>query len=690
MATRFSSVVILCAIVLYYSVSAVSFQGNKGEGNGLLFSDLEDTRNRLLNELQAKGIKDVPVVTREGLLKHLNVAVLQSHAILLLGYHDISQEELDQFLGLSREKSVSIHAIHHGVASRSKRSLPTGNALYQLLAMMSGGSVVNAGKGTIGSVVDIIKDAINTAPVSLMKFTFPTSGSSTVGIPVDSQLMELSITIQGTTAAPACQLKRPDGTVEVFAVGTNAEKVTLASSKLEKLKIKQPVNGMWTLERTSADDWEVTVDGQSTFTFTYDFIETNPLTGLTYHVTGRPIAGENSTIAINLSDIQNITSVSEVIFQNQDGDRISAHALWQGLGKGAKSFKATTVLPSQPFRIQIEGVDNVGSTFYRLYTQLVYVVTVEFDVSVSRSNIYLSEKLPVTFTITNKATTTMNYEVMISDDVGFVTKVTKNYNMAAGSSTTDTFDVTAGVVKGITSTVTLNAQEVGGSGIVYQFVTRRFTTTEKLVVVTDSYPPTCNITALTRLCKREEQDPCYCHHYNWTLEAEVAEETGLQFILAEFAGNSSSFVHDNFTQGDNGTFKVKYSSNCCFPKVFINVADMYGNLGQCVVDFTLVNIPDTCMPTTTVTTPPSSGLSTPTMVGITLGSVIFVVIIATVVTSVVMKNLTGTTAKVGTEMARKDGETDSGSEQVKARSLPAPKPAEAWVGKEVLPGQAAY
>ncbi|XP_052806245.1 uncharacterized protein LOC128235467 [Mya arenaria] len=510
-------------------------------------------------------------------------------------YVNEDEDEVEDELEEEDEEEVE-EKVEEEKRNRKRRSF-TGLDLYHRIADASGGTVYETMKSEIAAVIDIIKDSVKSRPpVSVLKFRLTSGMNSTFGIPVDVMAMNVTITLQSSlNALPTLQINRPDGSLESFTDKKKATNQTLGS-KLEIIKLFAPVPGLWRVTRTSAAELLVDVTANSDLDFSYKLMTPGSSGFGLYPLTGRPIAGDNTTVQVKVPLAGNLTSVDRILLLNATGAALATSSLQQlgGRTSGRTLFKANVVIPTSEFKVAVEGVDAAGHPFRRLSPQLVATLSIDLLMLPTSGSLYVNQSISIPYLVSNVGTDT-RVVVNITDDQGFAQSPTSHtHTLSAHSNATDRFVLRAGPTKGITCTVTISARAVGAPANKVQFSVRRIVVEEKVVKVVDSTSPECKVTKVIGKCDLGA-DVCACVNDTWYMEAEVGDNgSGLYSVFASGAGNKSTFTKSSFSPGHkiaDGIVQTTLRADCCHQNAKVTVVDIAGNVDVCNVTITAGFVP---------------------------------------------------------------------------------------------------
>lgn len=482
----------------------------------------------------------------------------------------------------------------HRVKRQSGSSMNT----FQKLAQLSGGSYINTTKGNIGQVANLLKQSVKANTVDILRLYFRRPLMSTLQVPVDDTMTQLTIRLTTPSTAPVAMTKNPMGIPVSFAPGSGNSIQNLGQKiSLMEFNITTPMHyGSWEFQKLDQNtEWEVVVTGQSPVDFTYDFLQAGPGGYGQFAIKGRPIAGEQHKLKITVPEYNKVQSVLAASFLTETNVPFQVITL-KNLGgrRGKAIFYSNLTMPKDSFMVAIEGKDKSNHAFKRLNPFLVQPVTLKLVVpSTSGVKLYKNETLEIPFTVINAASIQQDTDVKIDDDKQFALFPKMiSFLLKPGTNATGKFKIKGGLTVGETTTVTILARLGGRQNINSpgQYEVRRFTVEERPKNTTqDKINPTCNVTNVVGTCNIGS-DLCACVNHTWTMDVVVGDEGfGLRDIFPTGAGSNQSFTHDNFTIGhtiSQGVIHASIGADCCHQTATIEVVDKAGNVASCTPNIT--------------------------------------------------------------------------------------------------------
>ncbi|XP_019616173.1 PREDICTED: von Willebrand factor A domain-containing protein 7-like isoform X2 [Branchiostoma belcheri] len=566
-----------------------------------------------INALNAHGGGDCPELSMTGLELALQNTLPKSKIYLFTDADPKDSDKMPDVLSLLRQKKSTITFLLTGSCSRKRRDLHgrlkravSGNP-YDVIAEESGGKVFDITKDEVAEVSEVIALEVNGAPVTVMIKSVSESGPRDHEIAVDDTLLEMVITLTGSTATPVFQLYTPSGATQVF--GTADAQVVIETDRYKVLKLTSPAAGTWVLRLADSQGYDIEVTGKSVLDFSTEFLD--PGTG--FLIDGRPVAGSEYRLVVSGRGLENVGNVTSATLLDQSGAVLSRIYLHTSSGRGEPVYTATILPPSQPFRISVEGIDQRNNTFTRLLTTLIESQSFRLDLAAGNKDpLYPGGSSRVGFVLVNEGAED-TFQLTVSDDVGLVTGVSPtSVTLATGTNVTGyvTFSAATSVSPGTASTAILTAQGSSGSSTApSNFITVPMTVSERIILVIDTSPPVCSITSVVGNCTAELQHPDVCADRAWSVQMSVTDSgLGLREVWADVS-TGQVLTTDTFVSGlKDSEISANYSSTCCHPTMTVTVVDLAGYVDQCVVDF---SIPTTEAPPTTPRVPTTAAVTTP-------------------------------------------------------------------------------
>ncbi|XP_078665591.1 von Willebrand factor A domain-containing protein 7-like [Branchiostoma floridae x Branchiostoma belcheri] len=590
-----------------------------------------------LNELRVDGGGDCPEYCFSGIEQALLICLPESPLFIFTDADPKDPEKYGIITALMEEKQARLNflltgsctsrdkldeqeqgyykATSHTAHRRSNRNW------YEQLAEQSGGSVYEGDKENITELTGVISVALsNSAPVTLYKASLPAGSGRVVPVQVDSALLELAISLVAANSAPDVVIETPDGTPQAF--GTPLAEIAVDVGANRVYQIKTPSPGTWRLRLRDSQHYMLEVTGKSIVDFSYQFMRTTT-NGILLPIDGRPVAGVNTTIIVDVLGSENVQQLTRISLLNEAGDGLVSSPMTSVGGLLGAKYSAVVVMPTEKFRVKIEGSDVNNTLFQRVQPTVIQPQSFYLALVGEKEPLFAGSTADVHFLLVNHGARS-TFSLAATDDASMVQSVSPtSITLQENANTTGYIRFSASIaVAGTTSTTTLTVTGPGGSS---NSLVVRVTVQPQIVVPVDNVKPTCTQVSATGSCTLEQQHPSTCGSHLWSIDVQVRdEESGVYSLIASPEGSGITFTHSPFSPGTVGTsIAATYSSNCCKPRGTITVADKQGNVAQCTVDYyipTTAPPPTTFPPTTTalpsetstpVTPPPTTTTSTP-------------------------------------------------------------------------------
>ncbi|CAH1248685.1 VWA7 [Branchiostoma lanceolatum] len=576
-----------------------------------------------LNALTVHGGGDCPEYCFSGIELALRNCLPDSKVFIFTDADPKDPEKYSSISALMQEKEAVLNFLLTGSCTR--RNLQDGQEKgylkatshitnkrsyrdwYEQLAQESGGSVYEGDKEDIADLTGVISVALsNSAPVTLYKATLPAGSGRVVPLEVDSALLELVISLVAANSAPNVAIETPGGTQQVFGTPDAEIVVNVGTNRL--YQIKNPSPGTWRLRLRDSQQYMLEVTGKSIVDFSYQFMKTTS-NGILLPIDGRPVAGVNTTVIVDVLGSENVRQLTRISLVNEVGNELVSSAMTAVGGLLAAKYSAVAAIPTEEFRVKIEGKDVNNTVFQRVQPTFIQPQSFSLALQGEIEPLFAGGFTDVHFLLVNHGAQG-TFSLSATDDAYILHSVSpSSTTLQENANTTGyiRFVASSTAVVGVTSTTTLTVSGPGGSS---NSVVVRVTVEPQIVVTVDDVSPTCTIVAATGRCTLEQQHPSTCDSHHWSIDVQVRDgESGIYSLTASPEGSGVTFNHSTFSPGTVGTnIAATYSSNCCTPRGTVTVADKQGNIARCTVDYyipTTTPQPTTSPPTTipSLTTP---------------------------------------------------------------------------------------
>ncbi|XP_045208572.2 uncharacterized protein LOC123560447 [Mercenaria mercenaria] len=439
----------------------------------------------------------------DDILDVLQMAEKRIHIYIITEKGSNVAEGTEAQMLLLKERDLRIDILHlhdRNYDTRQRRQIN----FYQLLANVSGGSVIQTNKQNIGSALNLLKQSIKTSLVHVMRFSDTSPPGKQFRIPVDETMTQLIFRAQVERSNPIIIAMTPSGIPspnrpQLLGKASAGTVVGLLETNLSK-----PTDyGTWKISKLDANLWDIKVDGQSSVDFTHEFLEPGPGGFGEFPINGRPIVGKTYKLSITVPEYAKVKTVAMgMLFNIGQNTPIDMKPLTNVGGRRGKSmFHAQFAIPTKNFMVGIEGRDKSGHMFRRIDTILITPISLKLIMpSLTGLKFFQNETLTIPFTVVNEGSKEQDVDVKIEDDKKFAQAPhILSATIKPGQNFTAKFVIKAGLTVGETTTVTVTAKPYLGPRQFSQgqFEIRRFTVLDKNLTTTTLTTPTTTTTSTT-------------------------------------------------------------------------------------------------------------------------------------------------------------------------------------------------
>ncbi|XP_019616852.1 PREDICTED: von Willebrand factor A domain-containing protein 7-like [Branchiostoma belcheri] len=453
-----------------------------------------------LNELRVDGGGDCPEYCFSGIEQALLICLPESPLFIFTDADPKDPEKYGIITALMEEKQARLNflltgsctsrdkldgqeqgyyeATSHTAHRRSNRNW------YEQLAEQSGGSVYEGDKENITELTGVISVTLsNSAPVTLYKASLPAGSGRVVPVQVDSALLELAISLVAANSAPDVVIETPD----------------------------------------DSQHYMLEVTGKSILDFSYQFMRTTT-NGILLPIDGRPVAGVNTTVIVDVLGSENVQQLTRISLLNEAGDGLVSSPMTSVGGLLGAKYSAVVVMPTEKFRVKIEGSDVNNTLFQRVQPTVIQPQSFDLALVGEKEPLFAGSTADVHFLLVNHGARS-TFSLAATDDASMVQSVSPtSITLQENANTTGYIRFSASIaVAGTTSTTTLTVTGPGGSS---NSLVVRVTVQPQIVVPVDNVKPTCTQVSATGSCTLEQQHPSTCGSHHWSIEVHDNEYLG--------------------------------------------------------------------------------------------------------------------------------------------------------------------
>ncbi|XP_060599414.1 uncharacterized protein LOC132753018 [Ruditapes philippinarum] len=479
-----------------------------------LLQDIVETQNKVIVKLAGRGISVIRDPTEvsdvikyrdngdrhnvvEDILDILQVAEKNVHINVITEDESSTAEGTQDQLALIKERDIRVdviflpgHSNYYDMRHRRQINF------YQLLANVSGGSVIQTNKNNIGSALNLLKQSIKTTLVHVMRFFDHSPPGKEFRIPVDDTMTQLIFRVQVERSNPVIIAVTPLG----IPSSTHPKLLGKASAGtvvgILEVNLTKADHGTWKISKLDSNMWDIKVDGESPIDFTHEFLERGAGGFGEYPIKGRPIVGKTYKLSITVPEYAKVKKVAMgMLFNMGQLMPIDMKPLTNVGGRRGKSmFYANITVPKDNFMVGIEGRDISGHMFRRIDPILITPISLKLEIpSLIGVKFYQNETLSIPFTVINEGAKEQDVDVKIEDDKKFALPPSiLSATIKPGENFTGRFIIRAGLTVGETTTVTVTAKPYLGPRTFSpgQFEIRRFNVLDKNLTTTTLSTPT--------------------------------------------------------------------------------------------------------------------------------------------------------------------------------------------------------
>ncbi|KAM5259263.1 hemicentin-2 isoform 1-T1 [Hipposideros larvatus] len=314
---------------------------------------------RELRELYVQGGGDCPEMSVGAIKAAVEVANPGSFIYVFSDARAKDYHKKDEVLRLLQLKQSQVVFVLTGDCG--DRTHP-GYLAYEEIAATSSGQVFHLDKQQVTEVLKWVESAIQASKVHLLSTDHEEEGEHTWGIPFDSSLKEVTISLSGP--GPEIEVRDPLGRILQKDEGLNVLLNIPDSAKVVAFKPEHP--GLWSIKVYSSGRHSVRITGVSNINFRAGF-STQPSLDLN-HTIEWPLQGVPISLVINSTGLQAPGRVDSVELSHSSGRPLltlptqplsneSTHQLWSG-----PPFRA----PQERFYLKVKGKDHEGNPLLRV------------------------------------------------------------------------------------------------------------------------------------------------------------------------------------------------------------------------------------------------------------------------------------------------------------------------------------
>ncbi|KAK3102262.1 hypothetical protein FSP39_010010 [Pinctada imbricata] len=387
-----------------------------------------ESKTEILSKIDAilvGGGWDCPEYSIDGAIRGARLALNDSQLWLFTDAIAKDPGREDELVALLQEKKIIIHEFlrdpfcntkrKRSIGSRSKRS--AGYDVYPSVAMRTGGSF---SIGSISQIGDWIRNLFRvyfpSSTAMIHYASMKTSDSSMTSIPVDTSVTLLKIEVIGTTTSSDVGLQYSNGTVVDFASMANIKTTT---STAVILSLTSLTAGELILQRHVNNPWQVNITAQTDVDFKVALLRYDS-DGLLYTETANPLIGERYAIAVEIYNLNQNSSISNISLADSDGKLVLSTDAVGSIDEFYGYYIGDLIINNQTDFVIIDGTDQYGHPIRRTSSFPIKPTNVKLFVEELTRDLIINQVENITYTLTSHDAPNDTYVVNITDDKGYV------------------------------------------------------------------------------------------------------------------------------------------------------------------------------------------------------------------------------------------------------------------------------
>uniref|UniRef100_A0A3P9LEQ7 von Willebrand factor A domain containing 11 n=1 Tax=Oryzias latipes TaxID=8090 RepID=A0A3P9LEQ7_ORYLA len=542
---------------------------------GPLFRTTDPEKMKIeLSKLTAKDGGDEPEMCLSGIQLALTGASSSSEIYVFTDAtaKDIALKDTIDALLISTKSTISFFIT--SATRRRRRSLRAASFDdYKDLALASGGQAIRVSKSELPQATDIIRDTSTSALVTVLQRARNDGTEETFSFMLDESLKNITLYITGRSIS--FTLTNPTGVSQTHNEANGKLATFRTVGNLWRIRLSDDrQTGTWQISIKSNGPYTLTIRGQSTVTFIYDFVESFSGPHLGYApLSGRPQAGQPATLMLLVTGRNGPSSVTvkNIDFVMASSPETITSCKIHNMGNG-DILATVDAVPKENFVISVKGTDKVSnSDFQRQSTTRMSVSSVHIKAVVDKS-VEPGKIVILPFSVVTQGDGGL-YTINARNDRDFPMNFPSSLTLTSGLYSNATLTVTppANTQSGTDATLTIEAKSPDGADS--NFIILRLSVVTKIA---DFFPPQCgDVTVVADDCRR---DASMCGSFRWELSANITDDNGTGIKSISLRQGNGNLSHTLLT---DPIVQVVYSASCCSQIVEIVAVDKVGNAGRC-------------------------------------------------------------------------------------------------------------
>ncbi|KAL4229306.1 von Willebrand factor (vWF) type A domain [Mactra antiquata] len=298
-------------------------------------------------------------------------------------------------------------------AAGGRQKRDSGTNPFDLIAGISGGSVIHTDKDNISSAIDLLTSRMVNQVVILRK-QVKVNGTTRFSFYLDETVKEIGLKTATECCTPYITVQDPKGTNFTKSSANVTIKVDTTTTLYELIN-GTLLTGEWVviIDDSKKQDYDVTVYGSSLISFNLDFCDSRGNT-----VSGQPISDSKETyVKVSPSGFDLTSNWTYFILKTINGTQLQQLPFGRIQGsRTSRAFLLQVTWPNMDVHVAVQGLDKSGHVFTRELPSLIQPLGIRVVLDNSDIGYITSCEIPtkLSFTVTNLLSVNENISCQVS------------------------------------------------------------------------------------------------------------------------------------------------------------------------------------------------------------------------------------------------------------------------------------
>ena len=243
------------------------------------------------------------------------------------------------------------------------------------------------------------------------------SGEREFQIPLDSTVKRVTFSLSFNTPGTRMTLRQPSGTT----VNSGEPGIELSDWTCGRIvSVTRPAAGIWKVQlQGSGRFWLRVIADSELFFVSVEFVRVGGRPGHEglFQIPGQPLLGRPETLEANLSGL---LKKADFRLVSPSGETIQHVRMEeQGADQEDHEFVGTLLLPPQPFRLAVSGLDAAGAGYQRMFSKEFQATSIELIPALHDQEVRAGAASPLEFLVKNHGTAD-TFRVLAVDSRGSI------------------------------------------------------------------------------------------------------------------------------------------------------------------------------------------------------------------------------------------------------------------------------